>query len=202
MQEALVRLDHILFFMINGLHHPLSDRFFLLITQLGNGWVVTPLLFITVFLKSPKRKFGRIILCGALGLSLCGCVNSLIKDSTGRLRPGLVFGYENSENDAAQDNICKGRVHLVGTDYNNRSFPSGHTNTAFAAATFLSTLYGGWFYLSFVAALLVGYSRIYVGVHFPLDVVAGAITGFAVMRVFMFLFDLIADFLERRHLNG
>ncbi|MFV5689602.1 phosphatase PAP2 family protein [Flavobacterium sp. ZT3R25] len=59
------------------------------------------------------------------------------------------------------------------------SFPSGHTSLAFATATSLSMAYPKWYVIapSFVWAGAVGYSRMHLGVHYPSDVLAGAIIG-------------------------
>jgi undecaprenyl-diphosphatase len=59
------------------------------------------------------------------------------------------------------------------------SFPSGHTATSFACATVLSALVPRAAPAFYVLALAIGYSRIYVGVHWPLDVVGGAVLGIA-----------------------
>ncbi len=62
------------------------------------------------------------------------------------------------------------------TDY---SFPSGHTTVAFSTATTLSLSFPKWYVIvpSFAYASAVGYSRIYLGVHYPSDVLGGAILG-------------------------
>ncbi len=59
------------------------------------------------------------------------------------------------------------------------SFPSGHTSEAFATATSLSLAFPKWYVIapSFVYASAVGYSRMHLGVHYPSDVLAGAIVG-------------------------
>ena len=59
------------------------------------------------------------------------------------------------------------------------SFPSGHTSVAFSTATSLSMEFPKWYIIapSFVWATAVGYSRMHLGVHYPSDVVAGAIVG-------------------------
>lgn len=59
------------------------------------------------------------------------------------------------------------------------SMPSGHTSTAFATATSLSLAYPKWYVVapSFVWAGAIGYSRMHLGVHYPSDVLAGALVG-------------------------
>lgn len=90
-------------------------------------------------------------------------VTVILKDITKRQRPYL-----------AHPDLIIGKSNSV--DY---SFPSGHTSTAFAAATSLSLAYPKWYVIapSFAYASAVGYSRMYLGVHYPSDVLAGAAIG-------------------------
>ena len=60
------------------------------------------------------------------------------------------------------------------------SFPSGHAATSFAAATLLTTFAPRWTPAWLVLASAIAFSRVYVGVHYPLDVIGGAVLGTAV----------------------
>ena len=170
--------DSTLFFLINGNYHPFFDGLFFIVTQFGNGWVVGPLLTILVIRKLPRRQVVKVIVCGVVALSFSGIINSQIKRAVGRQRPYVYFAKSDGKSGASASAMEEAPVvRLIGPSYRNRSFPSGHTNTAFSAAVFLAMLFGGGWYWSFAAALAVGYSRVYLGVHFPLDVCAGALLG-------------------------
>jgi membrane-associated phospholipid phosphatase len=60
------------------------------------------------------------------------------------------------------------------------SFPSGHAATSFAGATVLTLARPRWAPAFYLLALAIGFSRVYVGVHYPLDIVGGAILGIGV----------------------
>lgn len=137
------------------------DPILLFYTHLGDAgllWIGISL----IFLCFPRtRRAGMCSLCAmALGLL---CNNIILKNLVQRQRPWLVID---------------GLLPLAPPPDPN-SFPSGHTCAAFAAAvSWLYTLPRPWMRRAGIAlAVLMGFSRLYVGVHFPTDVLAGGLIG-------------------------
>jgi undecaprenyl-diphosphatase len=187
------QIDISLFWLINTHHAPWADFFFSAITWLGSGWVIALLLLGIMIWKMPRKFWIRTTLCGAIALSMSGWINSDIKQMVDRPRPLQYFetvsdwSGNNPHCAMPEDQNIPG-VHIVGPALRAHSFPSGHTNTAFGSALFLGVLFGGWFWCSFAAAILVAYSRVYLGVHFPLDTVAGALLGMAMSALVISFF--------------
>ncbi len=69
--------------------------------------------------------------------------------------------------------------------YDMYSFPSNHASRAFACATFLSFRFRKWTVPLFVYAFLIGLAKIYVGAHYPLDIIGGAMVGLVVSLMFI-----------------
>jgi undecaprenyl-diphosphatase len=84
-----------------------------------------------------------------------------IKDATGRARPSTVYAHP------------KPLVHAP----HDASFPSGHAASSFACATILTFFVPRAAPLLFLLAAAIAWSRVYVGVHYPLDVLGGAVLG-------------------------
>ncbi len=146
-------------YWLQDFHNPLLDKLAFLFTMLaekGIGWILLVLLIL--FLVKDKRV--GLTGCGALCISFLLC-NILLKNMIQRDRPCWI-----------DPSISL----LVGIpdDY---SFPSGHSSCSFAAATAIFQYYKGWGLLALLAAMLIALSRLYHFVHFPTDVLVGAVVG-------------------------
>jgi undecaprenyl-diphosphatase len=168
--DRLIALDKTIFLLINGTWpSPALDIGMAFVTLFGNGLflagIVGPVLYF-----GDRRRFAARVPAIIAAVVVGGVVNGIIKEIVGRPRPLTEFSEE----------IRTGAVwvHTVFERWRGNSFPSGHAQTAFGTATALAYYYRGWYTpLVFILAGGVAVSRIYLGVHFPLDVVAGALVG-------------------------
>jgi membrane-associated phospholipid phosphatase len=173
--DGTIAADVTLFKFINMHHTAFFDQFFLLVSYFGNGWIIYPVFFAFLFWKIPKKKRLNILVVAAVALSISGISNSVIKLLVDRPRPSIYFLSQSL--DTGNNESFPYRVHQAGTRFYNQSFPSGHSNTAFALATLMVLIFGMRFWPAFLVATTVAYSRVYLGAHFPLDTLAAAFIG-------------------------
>lgn len=160
MLDTILQLDGELLVAIQGLHMSWLDPIVSVYTKLGDAGLLWIALSLVMLLWKPTRKAGVLAL-GAMILGLL-VTNITIKPLLSRPRPWLDWPI----------------VPLV-TEKDPNSFPSGHTCAAFAAGlSWVRALPWRWGRIAAVAAAVVmGLSRLYVGVHYPTDVLAGAVIG-------------------------
>lgn len=135
-----------------------------LITTLGNGGAFWIVLAVALLIFKKTRKVG---LCCALALIFdLLVVNICIKPLVGRVRPYAVLE----------------QIQILVSQPGDHSFPSGHSAGSFACAWAFFRMYRNkkWGIAAVALAALIALSRLYVGVHYPTDVIFGVIIGVAV----------------------
>jgi membrane-associated phospholipid phosphatase len=125
----------------------------------------------------------------AMGIPLGMGITGLVKDDDRLLRNACVIlasaAITSGITTALKYSVNRDRPFVTYPDITQKSkggspsFPSGHTSSAFSTATSLSLVYPRWYIIvpSYTWAGCVGYSRMHLGVHYPSDVLAGAIIG-------------------------
>ncbi len=170
----LIEKDQELLLFLNRLGDSAFDPFWLLMTS---KWFWIPFYVILLYLlyKSfPLKKLIFVIILIAIGITISDQLAGIFKYGVGRLRP-------------CHNDLLMAKMRLV-TCGGQFGFYSSHSSNSFFLVSFLSILIGEKYrilpYILLFWALLVSYSRIYLGVHFPLDVVYGAAVGFFLGSVF------------------
>lgn len=167
--QQLLHLDYQLTFLVNReMVHPVLDDLFLFLRE--SIFHVPLYLFIIIY---SFQVFGKKAIWWVLGaislIALCDLLSShVIKAYFNRPRP-------------CRDPFMAGQIRFLARYCGaNGSFTSSHAVNHFAFATYVASTMRGiskWFNLLFVWALAIAYAQVYVGVHYPSDVLAGAFLG-------------------------
>lgn len=166
MFEKLLKWDRDTFIYLNGLGTKEFDFFWSAITNITTWIPLFLLLIVLLILKFPKKEafFKLMTVFGLIFFIIA--VTHLTKTCVGRLRP----------NNTEEINTLI-RVLKSPTDY---SFFSGHAASSFSITVLVFLFLRKkikWMVLFFIWPLLFAISRIYVGVHYPLDIIVGALVG-------------------------
>ncbi len=172
MFEMIQPLDNsILLWIQENLHSSILDTLMVAYTTLGNASLMW-LLIAAIMVYFPKSRKAGIMVLFALILGYL-LNNEFLKELIERPRPWVDLAGLEPLIHAADPN----------------SFPSGHTCSAFAAAGIICrTLPKKWGLISVIAAVLMGFSRMYVGVHYFSDVLVGAAIGILCSQIIYYLF--------------
>ncbi|KMQ52856.1 hypothetical protein CHISP_0077 [Chitinispirillum alkaliphilum] len=189
MLRILLQTDVGLFIVLNSLRSAGLDWVFWFVSLFGNVWVSLPLVLGITLLTAPRKELKNKALFVIFVLMVNGIVTTQLKTVINRPRP-VQFFAQNADlprqippplalfpSETQFDSIT---ARLAGAGLKYQSFPSSHASTSFASAAVLFLLFGKKLRIAFLAAALISYSRIYLGVHFPLDLLGGMCTGIVV----------------------
>lgn len=180
MWDRIIELDRELFVFLNGLGSLKYDFFWVMFTQ-QMYWIPYFLLILYFIFEKKGIKNALIILLFVAVLVAVGDqFTNLVKNNVQRIRPC---------NDIDLMNIIRVRHRTL-----TYSFFSGHATNSMAVTLFVFLIIKKHFkytFLLFIWPLIFAYSRIYVGVHFPLDILTGycvgAILGFAFYKLYAYI---------------
>lgn len=164
MADFLYSVDLTIFYFFNHtISAPFLDKFFSIITNVNNWYIAYVILLGVSFVKGGTR--GKLAVLGVILLIVATDQTGykLLKEFFGRLRPC------NNLSDVITPLGCNGTF----------SFPSNHALNNFAAAMFFYRLYPNLKWVLFITATLISISRVYLGLHYPSDILGGAIIGLA-----------------------
>ena len=182
MFDYLLHLDKKLFIFLNNLGSRPFDTIWLLITKQIN-WIPFFLILLFILFKNlGTKKLGIAILTVAVLITFTNEITDIIKFSVQRIRP-------------CNDDTLIGLIRVV-KDSDTFSYFSGHASNSTASMMFVYLIlrrYYKYSYLIFLYPLIFAYSRIYLGLHFPLDIISGYVFGSFTGILFYFLFDKISN---------
>ena len=164
----------ILLYIKNNMHGTIMDKFMVISTYLGNGGLIWLIIIALLMINKKYRKIGFMAL-GALILSTV-LGEGILKHVVRRIRPCADIPA----------------VNLLIAKPLSYSFPSGHTTSSFAVAGVLAKYFKEYAPEFFSLASLIAFSRLYLYVHYPTDVLAGIVLGLICSGIIIYLFNKVS----------
>ena len=147
---------------IYNIHNPVLDACMRFVTCLGDGGIMWIILGLVMCFIKKYRRAGATVLLALLMMLVIG--NVTLKPLIARIRP-----YEFADH-----------VSLIIAAPDDFSFPSGHTFASFASAVSIFMFHKKEGCISLILASVIAFSRLYLYVHYPTDILAGIVLGIAV----------------------
>lgn len=167
MKEIIYKFDwDILFFIEENISCKFLDFLMPKITMFGNfgmTWIIFSIILICI---KKYRKYGILMLVGMLAGVLAG--NIILKNIIARPRPCWIES-----------------VHLLINNPSDYSFPSGHTLSSVIGACIMTAANRKFGFFAIPLSIIIAFSRLYVCVHFPTDVLGAAILGIVISIIIL-----------------
>lgn len=172
---VIQNLDNsILQFIQMNMRNPIVDKIMIGLTYLGNGITIWAIIGLALIISRKYRKHGFMIIAA---LILCYLIGNLsIKPILARTRPFNALP------------LLGEMLIKLPTDF---SFPSGHTMCAFASSVVIYNINKKIGVFVFILSSFIGFSRVYLYVHYPSDVLGGMIIGILVGIITITIFEKI-----------
>jgi undecaprenyl-diphosphatase len=185
--DFLIKCDKVIFYFINnGTHNRLFDVVMPFLTDIDNWRIPLAVIWAGLLIFGGKKGRLAALLAGVCLALTDQLSSSVLKPYFARVRPCNTL-----EN-----------VRLLVNCTRAFSFPSSHATNFFAQAALFSYTYRKLTPVLFPLAVLIGYSRVYVGVHFPFDVLCGALLGIACTAVVLLSKSQVVRVVRRIRAKG
>ena len=179
MTDLLYTIDLYIFYFFNqSLSNPTLDKFFSIITSVNN-WLIAYIVLLGITFKYGGSRGKIAVIFVLIMITVTDQLgHKIIKEYFARPRPCNIL------NNVITPQGCSGTY----------SFPSNHAFNNFAAATFFSFLFPNFRIILFITAVLIAISSVYLGLHYPSDIIGGAILG----MIFGYIFSEIVLMIETK----
>jgi len=158
-------------FITNNMHGVIMDKVMIISTYLGNSGVIWIIIAIILIGNKKYRKVGFMALAALILSTILG--EEILKHVFRRIRPSV--------------------VNLLIAKPLSYSFPSGHAMSSFAVAGVLAKYLKNYAVEFFTLASLISFSRVYLYLHYPTDVLAGVVLGLMCSAVVIYSFDNVKN---------
>ena len=166
----------ILLYIKDNMHSPIMDKIMVIITSLGNGGAVWIIIAALLIINKKYRAIGFMALGALLLSTVLG--EGILKHVVQRVRPSADIPA----------------INILITKPLSYSFPSGHTTSSFAAAGILAKYFKHYAFYFFSLASLIAFSRLYLYLHYPTDILGGIVLGLVCNGIIICLFNYITKF--------
>ncbi|MBU3112592.1 phosphatase PAP2 family protein [Clostridium lacusfryxellense] len=175
MMHLIQNFDNfILLYIKDNMHGPIIDKVMVVSSYLGNGGMVWIIIIALLVISKKYRRIGFMVLAALILSTILGDI--VLKNVVKRIRPSATIPA----------------INLLIARPLSYSFPSGHTTSSFAVAGILARYFKDYAVEFFSLASLIAFSRLYLYVHYPTDILGGIILGLICSGIIIYVFNKVS----------